>query len=45
MSFLLSPVKDEEYVKLKEAFISDNYGGSIMEINKVTLIAPVCISF
>ena len=29
---------------MKEAFVSNHYGGSISEINEVTLVAPVSLS-
>ena len=32
---------DDTYKALKEAFVSDHYGGSIWEIAAVTLVAPV----
>lgn len=35
---------DESYKKLREAFVSDHYGGSVWEINQITLIAPVSFS-
>lgn len=35
---------DQSYKARKEAFVSDLTGGSILEINAVTLVAPVCIS-
>ena len=33
--------RSEDYKKLREAFVSDLIGGSLWEINQVTLIAPV----
>ena len=38
-----APIETEEYKKLREAFVSDHYGGSIWEINQITLVAPVSI--
>lgn len=35
--------EEEDYKRLKEAFVTDHYGGSVWEINKVTLIAPVAL--
>lgn len=35
---------DPNYKARKEAFVSDLAGGSILEINAVTLVAPVCSS-
>jgi len=34
-------MSNEDYKKVREAFVSDLIGGSIFEINQVTLIAPV----
>ncbi|PNS21602.1 GPI-anchored wall transfer protein 1 [Sphaceloma murrayae] len=34
---------EENYKKLKEAFVSDHYGGSLWEINKITLVAPAAV--
>lgn len=34
---------DPSYKARKEAFVSDLAGGSILEINAVTLVAPVCV--
>ncbi|KAF4556080.1 GWT1-like protein [Elsinoe fawcettii] len=34
---------EEQYRKLKEAFVSDHYGSSVWDINKVTFIAPVTV--
>ena len=31
----------ENYKKLREAFMSDHYGGTISEINQITLVAAV----
>ena len=40
----MATITDEGYKKLREAFVSDHYGGSIWEINQVTLVAPVSIA-
>lgn len=38
-------VADEEaYKRLKEAFVSDHYGSTVWEINKVLFVAPVSIT-
>lgn len=36
---------DPSYKARKEAFVSDLSGGNILEINAVTLVAPVCVFF
>lgn len=36
---------DPDYKSRKEAFVSNLTGGSILEINAVTLVAPVSIGF
>lgn len=33
---------DQSYKARKEAFVSNLAGGDILEINAVTLVAPVC---
>lgn len=35
-------VRGHNYKALKEAFVSNLNGGTIAEVNLVTLIAPVC---
>jgi len=35
---------DKDYKARKEAFVSDLTGGDIMEINLVTLVAPVSVN-
>lgn len=40
-----SVTMDPSYKARKEAFVSDLSGGSILEINAVTLVAPVCVFF
>ncbi|KAF2219465.1 GPI-anchored wall transfer protein 1 [Elsinoe ampelina] len=38
-----SAADEEQYRKLKEAFVSDHYGSSVWDINKVTFIAPATV--